>query len=146
MSMPIAKPGITKAKDLDWLDLPEGMGGGVPIAASSHRYCGTLTLGPGDAFNFHHHPHQDEVIYVIDGTMEGWVNHDRSIFGPGDVIVALAGTVHACFNTSQQPLKLFIVLSPLIADVEEDWRMVDNYGWEMVDVSCEEPWVSLRKT
>ena len=78
--------------------------------------------------------------------MEVWANRDRSVLGPGDVIFAPAGTVHASFNTWQQPLKLFIILSPLIADVKEEWRMIDNYGWEMVDVSSEEPWVSIRKT
>ena len=144
MTMPMATPGITRGSELGWIELPPGMGGGAPIAASQHRYCGTLTLGPGDAFNFHHHPRQDEVIYVIDGTMEGWIKQDRSTLGPGDVIVAPAGTVHACFNTSQHPVKLFIVLSPLLVNVEEDWKMVDRYGWEMIDVSGEEPWVSLR--
>ena len=144
MSMPIAKPGITKAADLGWIDLPPGMGGGAPIAASAQRYCGTLTLGPGDAFNFHHHPRQDEVIYVMEGSMEGWLEQQRATLGPGDVIVAPAGVVHACFNTSDQPLKLFVVLSPLLADVGEDWEMADGHGWEMVDVSGEEPWASLR--
>ena len=54
------------------------------------------------------------------------------------------GTVHACFNTSGSPLKLFSVLSPLLDDVGEEWIMGNPYGWEMVDVSGEEPWASLR--
>jgi mannose-6-phosphate isomerase-like protein (cupin superfamily) len=141
-----AKPGITKAEELVSIDLAPGIGWAVPIVASSHRYCGTLTLGPGDGFNFHLHPHQDEVIYVIEGRIEGWANQNRSVLGPGDVIFAPAGTVHASFNTWQRPVKLFVVLSPLIARVKEEWRMIDSYGWEMVDVSGEEPWISLRRT
>jgi mannose-6-phosphate isomerase-like protein (cupin superfamily) len=132
-----------RPKRLVSIDLLSGMGWAVPIVASPHRYCGTLTLGPGDGFNFHLHPRQDE---VIDGMMEGWAKQDRSVLGPGDLIFAPAGTVHASFNTWQRPLKLFIVLSPLIAVVKEEWRMIDGDGWEMVDVSGEEPWISIRKT
>jgi hypothetical protein len=64
-----AKPGISKGEHLASLALHSGMGTAVPIVASPDRYCGTLTLGPGDAFNFHYHPRQDELVYVIEGTM-----------------------------------------------------------------------------
>ena len=42
MAMPVAEPGITKAADLAWIDLPPGMGGGAPIWGSKHGYVGTL--------------------------------------------------------------------------------------------------------
>lgn len=144
MSMPLARSGVTKAYSLPWLDLPPGMGGVHPIAADVNRFCGTLTLGPGDAFNFHYHAAQDEVIYVIDGSMESWVGEDQALLGTGDVMVVPRGTVHACFNTSDRPLHLFIVISPLLADVEHEWKMSDSHGWAMVDVSSEEPWASMR--
>lgn len=92
MAMLLAKHGRTKADHLEWLELPPGMGGGHPIAADAHRYCGTLTLGPGDAFNFHHHPKQDEVIYVVDGSMEAWIGKDKALPGNGDVMVVPKGT------------------------------------------------------
>ena len=38
-----------------------------------------------------------------------------------------------------------IILSLLIPNVSAEWRMIETYGWEMVDVSGEEPWISLRK-
>jgi mannose-6-phosphate isomerase-like protein (cupin superfamily) len=122
------------------------MGTAFPIAASPDRYCGTLTLNPGDGFNFHYHSHHDEVVYVIQGAVEGWVGQDRAVLGPGDVMFAPAGTVHANFNVSQQPVKLLNILSPLVPDVSEEWRMTDTHGWEMVDVSKEQPWASLRMT
>ena len=121
------------------------MGTAVPIAASADRYCGTLTLGPGDAYNFHYHPRQDEVVYVIEGKMECWVGQNYSILGPGDLMFAPAGTVHATFNPSQQPLRLLNILSPLVPGVSEEWRMTESHGWEMVDVSGEQPWATLRK-
>ncbi len=59
-------------------------------------------------------------------------------------MIAPAGTVHACFNASQEQLKLLVVLDPLVANVAEDMELVEGYGWEMVDVSEEQPWSSLR--
>ena len=67
--------------------------------------------------------------------MEAWVGQDCSVIGPGDVMLAPAGIVHANFNVSQQPVKLLNILSPLIRDVPEEWRMTETHGWEMVDVS-----------
>ena len=144
MAMPVAEPGITKAADLAWIDLPPGMDGGAPISGSKHGYVGTLTLQPGNAFPFHRHPGQDETIYVLEGTMEGWYEQQRAQLHPGDVILAPAGAVHACYNTSDQSVRLLVVLTPLLPGTDEDWEMVDGYGWEMVDVSDQEPWSTLR--
>jgi hypothetical protein len=58
---------------------------------------------------------------------------------------ALREPVHAIFNVSQQPVKLLNILSPLVPGVSEEWRMTETQGWEMVDVSHEQPWAGLRK-
>ena len=76
------------------------------MAASPDRYCGTLTLNPGDGFSFYYHSHQDEFVYVIEGRGGRWVGQERAVLGPGDVKFAPAGTVHANFNFSHQPVKL----------------------------------------
>ena len=65
------KPGISKSEQLVPVALPPGMGTAFPIAASPDRYCGTLTLNPGDGFNFHYHSHHHEVVYVVEGEAEG---------------------------------------------------------------------------
>jgi uncharacterized cupin superfamily protein len=99
---------------------------GSAVYGADRNYCGTLILGPGDGFNFHYHPRQDEVVYVIEGEMEAWVGQHCSIIGPGDMMFAPAGIVHANFTVSQQPVKLLNILSPLIPDVPEEWRMTDS--------------------
>jgi mannose-6-phosphate isomerase-like protein (cupin superfamily) len=141
-----AKPGMSKGEQLAPVALPPGMGTAFPIATSPDRYCGTLLLEPGNGFNFHYHSRQDEVVYVIEGTMEAWVGQNCSVLGPGDMMFAPAGTAHANFNLSQKRVKLLNILSPLIPDVSEEWRMTETHAWEMVDVSGEHPWASLRKT
>jgi len=57
-----------------------------------------------------------------------------------------AGTVHANFNVSHQPVKLLNILSPLVPGVSEERRMTETHGWEMIDVSNEQPWAGLRMT
>jgi mannose-6-phosphate isomerase-like protein (cupin superfamily) len=88
----------------------------------------------------------EEVVYVIEGTMEAWVDQECSVVGPGDIMFAPAQTGHANFNISQQPVRLLNILSPLVPNVSDEWKMTETHGWEMVDVSGEQPWSTLRKT
>ena len=98
---------------------------------------GGTGVAPGDSFNFHHHPNQEEVIYVTEGSLEGWVDEEKTIMRAGDSLVLPPGTVHACFNVSDQTTKMVVVLSPKIE--------TEEMGFELVDVSSEEPWASLRQ-
>jgi quercetin dioxygenase-like cupin family protein len=95
-----------------------------------------VTLRPAGGHNFHKHPNQEEVIYVIDGEIEQWVNQEKKTLGPGDSVFIGADVVHASFNVSDRNAKLLAILGPCIGEE----------GYELVDVAGQEPWVSLRKT
>ena len=45
-----------------------------------------VTLNPGAGHDFHKHPDQEEVIYVIKGEVEQWLDQEKQILGPGDSI------------------------------------------------------------
>ena len=45
-----------------------------------------VTLSPGKGHDFHKHPDQEEVIYVIDGSVEQWLDQEKRILGPGDSV------------------------------------------------------------
>lgn len=92
------------------------------------------TFLPGKAHAFHYHPGQEEVIYVLEGVVEQWIEGDRSILRPGDAVVIAADVVHATFNDGAEPAKILAILSPA----------VDGDGYAAVDVSADEPWASLR--
>jgi quercetin dioxygenase-like cupin family protein len=92
------------------------------------------TFLPGKAHPFHVHPGQEEVIYVVEGTIEQWVESESATLTVGDAVVIPADAVHATYNDSDQPAKILAVLSPA----------VEGDGYAAVDVSDAEPWSRLR--
>ena len=103
----------------------DGLAGIVAIEA---------TFLPGKCHDFHRHPGQEEVIYVIEGSIEQWVLEEKQVLSAGDSVVIPASAVHASFNEGSEPAKILAILSPAVGD--------DGYGVE--DVAGEEPWASLR--
>lgn len=93
-----------------------------------------VTLFPGGGHNFHKHPDQEEVIYVLAGRIEQWIEQESSALGAGDSAFIGAGVVHASFNTGNVPAKVLAILGP----------SVGPGGYELVDVAEEAPWKTLR--
>ena len=126
------KPGSSLTRDQhDWgifaqVSGPrDGLDGIVAIEA---------TFLPGKCHDFHRHPGQEEVIYVIEGSIEQWVLDEKQVLTAGDSVVIPASAVHASFNEGTVPARILAILSPAVGD--------DGYGVE--DVSGDEPWASLR--
>jgi len=90
-------------------------------------------LPAGEGHNFHTHPELEEVIYVLEGEVEQWVEKESRILRPGEVAHIPKGIVHATFNSSSNDAVILAILSPAAAT-----------GPFLVDVSGEEPWKSLR--
>lgn len=95
-----------------------------------------VTLSPGGGHNFHKHPKQEELIYVIEGEIEQWVDREKRMLRSGDSAFMGADVVHASFNISGRNAKLLAILGPCVG----------SEGYELVDVSKQEPWVSLKQT
>jgi quercetin dioxygenase-like cupin family protein len=94
-----------------------------------------VNFEPGKGHNFHKHPDQEEVILVIAGSVEQWVDREKRVLGPGDSAFIPPGIVHASFNTSDAPAKIVAILGPC--------RGPD--GYEVVDVANDAPWNTLRR-
>lgn len=90
------------------------------------------TMPPGKAHAFHTHPGCEEIIYIVEGRAEQWVQTQRQVLGPGEVAHIPAGAVHATYNDSDCPLVFLAILSPA------------KPAPGCVDVSDQEPWKSLR--
>ena len=93
-----------------------------------------VTIEPGKGHDFHKHPGQEEVIYVMSGEVEQWLEQDKQLLGPGDSVFIPADAVHASFNSGQGVAQLLAILGPCVGE----------QGYELVDVATDEPWKSLR--
>jgi quercetin dioxygenase-like cupin family protein len=93
-----------------------------------------VRLLPGQGHNFHKHPDQEEVIYVMEGEIEQWIEKERQNLKPGDSAFIPSDTVHASFTAGKSPAKLLAILGPCSGPE----------GYVLVDVSGQEPWKSLR--
>ena len=91
---------------IGWLSRPESTGAKDIVAME-------VSLSPGYGHDFHKHPEQEEVIYVIAGSIEQWLEDKKQILTAGDSVFIDADIVHASFNVSSQPAKLFVTPEPL---------------------------------
>ncbi|HET7220918.1 MAG TPA: cupin domain-containing protein [Vicinamibacterales bacterium] len=92
-----------------------------------------VTMRPGTGHRFHYHPAREEIIYVLDGVAEQWVDREKRRLKAGAVAFIPKNVVHAIFNSSAKPLSFLAILSPAVAK-----------GPFLIDCYDEEPWRTLR--
>lgn len=108
----LCRPGLTDAKDLLLV---------------------RVLMPPGQAHRFHKHPEMEEIIYVLAGTAEQWVDRDRRILSAGEIAHIPKDVVHGTYNYGAATLEFLAILSP-----------AKIAGPPTVDVSELEPWKTLR--
>lgn len=94
-----------------------------------------VNLLPGTGHDFHKHPQQEEVIYVIEGEIEQWVGKEKRILRSGESAFIPADGVHASFNMGTKIAKVLAILSPSIGEE----------GYELVEVYDQAPWNAMRE-
>jgi len=50
-----------------------------------------VDLTPGHGHNFHLHPDQEEVLYVLEGEVEQWLEREKQVLRKGDAIFINTG-------------------------------------------------------
>lgn len=113
--------------ELGWLSRPQTTSASASVVVE-------VILHPGQGHDFHKHPQQEEVVYVISGEVEQWIATDKRTLKTGDSAYIPADTVHASFNTGDTQAKLIVVLAPCIGEG----------GYELVDLSDKSPWNAIR--
>lgn len=93
-----------------------------------------VDIGVGGFHNFHFHPGQEEVIYVLEGTVEQWIENEKQVLKKGDSVYIGKDVVHASFNVGKKTAKLFVVLGP----------SKGKTGYKAVDVSKRPAWKNAR--
>jgi quercetin dioxygenase-like cupin family protein len=113
---------------LMWISRPSETASGQITAV-------VVTFEPGRGHDFHKHPRQEELLYVLEGQIEQWLETERRTLTPGDAVFIPRDVVHASFNTTTRPAKVLALLSPSMGDA----------GYESVEVAGDAPWNSLKK-
>ncbi len=91
-----------------------------------------VSIPAGGGHPFHTHPNKEEVIYVIEGEAEQWLEQEKRILGPGSSVFVPKSAVHATFNRSDKELKFIAIITPCSAEGEiheavehlEPWKSI----------------------
>jgi quercetin dioxygenase-like cupin family protein len=78
--------------------------------------------GPGP----HYHDREDEWFYIVEGRVSFLINDTWTELSPGDCVYSPRGTVHAFKNNTDQPIRVFINITPsgiehFFAEAAEEW-------------------------
>ena len=103
------------------------------LVATRQLLVGQVEMPPGTGHAFHRHPKREEVLWIIDGEAEQWVDTNSKLLTAGDSAFIPSDVVHGIYNDSSRLLRFLAVLSPAVTD-----------GPMLIDVHPEEPWRSLR--
>ncbi|RME84578.1 MAG: cupin domain-containing protein [Caldilineae bacterium] len=106
----------------------------VGLTEAEHLMLVRVTMPAGKAHKFHRHPAMEEIIYVVSGQAEQWVDREYRLLGPGDAAHIPMDVVHGTYNTGSEDLVFLAILSPAIFE-----------GPALIDMSDQEPWASLRE-
>lgn len=110
----LCRPGLTDARDLLLV---------------------RVRMPAGKAHQFHRHPEMEELLYILSGTAEQWVDREKRVLRAGDIAHIPRDVVHGTYNAGQDPLVFLAILSPATCD-----------GPVIVDMYQQEPWRTLRPT
>lgn len=96
-------------------------------------YMVKVIVPEGKGHDFHRHPKMHEILYILKGRAEQWIEDEMQFLETGDSVYIDADVVHATFNAGEGELEFLAILSP-------------QEGWDAgtVDVSTEEPYVGYR--
>lgn len=88
----------------------------------------------GGGHPFHRHPEMNEILYILKGRAEQWVEGEMQLMDPGDSVYISPDVIHATYNGGEEELEFLAVLSPAT-------------GWKAgtIDESSNPDYAHLRK-
>ena len=75
-------------------------------------YMVRVVMPEGGMHNFHRHPEMSEILYILKGTAEQWVEGKKQILKQNDSVYIDANLVHATFNAGNEELEYVAILAP----------------------------------
>jgi quercetin dioxygenase-like cupin family protein len=71
-----------------------------------------VVMPVGGMHNFHRHPEMNEILYILKGTAEQWIEDERQILRAGDSVYIDPDVVHGTFNVGDEALEFLAILAP----------------------------------
>lgn len=104
------------------------------ILKQADSYMVKVVVPEGGGHNFHVHPKMNEILYVLKGKAEQWIEDEMQLLHEGESVYIDADVAHATYNAGAGELEFLAILSP-------------PEGWEegTVDVSGKIPYSGYRK-
>ena len=100
----------------------------------AQTYMVKVVMKKGDQHSFHRHPEMNEILYILKGNAEQWIENEVQFLGPGDSVYIDANVIHGIFNVGDAELEFLAVLGP-------------SSGWKAgtIDESINSPYSEYRK-
>lgn len=94
------------------------------VSKEAGTYLVKVIMPKGGSHDFHRHPEMNEILYILKGRAEQWVEDEKQILGPGDSVYIDPNVVHATVNAGEDDLEFLAILSP-----SEGWEAgtIDEY-------------------
>jgi quercetin dioxygenase-like cupin family protein len=83
-----------------------------------------VIMSKNECHNFHRHPEMNEIIYILKGTAEQWVENEKQVLKAGDSVYIDPNVVHATFNVGEGELEFLAILAP---DTGWESGTIDEY-------------------
>jgi len=71
-----------------------------------------VIMSKNEFHNFHRHPEMNEILYILKGTAEQWVEDEKQVLKAGDSVYIDPNVVHATFNIGDGELEFLAILAP----------------------------------
>lgn len=89
----------------------------------------------GGGHPFHRHPEMNEILYILKGRAEQWVEEELQMMEVGDSVYIAPDVIHATYNAGDEPLEFLAVLAP-----------ASGWGAGTIDESMNPRYTELRKS
>jgi len=83
-----------------------------PKQLTDESFAWHATFPPGTFVPPHIHPTQHEYLYILEGTLDFWLEGDTKAAQPGDLVRLAMGRPHGIFNNSQADAKALFWVAP----------------------------------
>lgn len=82
------------------------------VSKQADTYMVKVMMPVGGMHNFHRHPEMNEILYILKGTCEQWVEDEKQILKAGDSVYIDPNIVHGTFNIGDVDLEFLAILAP----------------------------------